>query len=263
MLLRPLDVATLAPRFAAARPFPHVVVDDLLEPAFAEELVAGLPDFQRATGLGNRFRSVNEQHKVQITDPARMPEPVRRLLDELHGPAFLAALGALTGVPHLEVDERLIGGGLHVTGRRGRLDVHTDFNYVPDRERFRRLNLLLYLNKDWRPEWGGELELWSADMRRCEARIAPVLGRCVVFATSTTSFHGTTRVTCPRDQARRSLALYYYSHVPPENFDDQFQGTVFKARPDEWWKGRVLMPLERSWHALRYRWQQARAKRGR
>ncbi len=261
MLLRALDAPTLSARFAAARPFPHVVIDDLLEPAFADELVQALPDYRGAERLGNRFATVNEKHKVQVTDPAKFPEPVARLLAELHSTPFLAQLGAITQVPHLEVDDRLIGGGLHVTGPRGRLDVHTDFNYVPDRERFRRLNLLLYLNRDWRPEWGGELELWNADMTRCEVSVAPVLGRCVIFETSTKSFHGTTRVTCPPNEARRSFALYYYSHVPPVGFNDEFQGTVFKARPDEWWKGKVLMPLERTWHRLRYRWQQARAKR--
>lgn len=252
-VLRSLDTHALRRAFETASPFPHVVIDDLLEPEFAAEIVAALPQFEGAESVGHRFETVNEHRKVQVTEASHLSEPLQRLLGALHGPEWLTALEAITGVPAIETDERLIGGGLHMTGRRGRLDVHADFNYLPDVERFRRLNLLLYLNPNWRSEWGGELELWDADMQRCEVRVEPVLGRCVIFATSTDSFHGTTRVTCPEGTARSSFALYYYSHVPPEGFADDFQGTVFKARPNEWIKGKVLMPLEVRLQALRQR----------
>ena len=255
-MLRALDTTALAEAFASAEPFPHVVIDDLLTPEARAEVLAALPRYEDAAQVGHQFETVNEHRKVQVTDQAKLPEPLQRLLRELHGPQWLQTLYDITQVPALECDERLIGGGLHMTGRRGRLDVHADFNYLPDIERFRRLNLLLYLNDEWPAEYGGQLELWDQQMKTCHHVVEPKVGRCVIFATSTTSFHGTRRVTCPPDRARTSFALYYYSHVPPPGFNDEFHGTVFHARPNEWFKGKVLMPLEARFGSLRYKARQ-------
>ncbi|MEZ5979574.1 MAG: 2OG-Fe(II) oxygenase [Planctomycetota bacterium] len=261
-LVRHMAVDRLREQFAAAQPFEHVVLDDLLVEPFATEVAACLPPFAELESMGNRFETVNEHRKVQLVDPSLFPPPLERLLAHLQSREWLDVLHAITGVPSLESDARLIGGGLHATGRSGRLDVHVDFNYLPDVERFRRLNLLLYLNPRWEPSWGGELELWNESVAECAVRLAPVHGRCVIFATSNRSFHGTTRITCPEGEARYSLALYYYSHVPPPEFADDFHGTVFRARPDEWWKGRVLMPLETKYNDLKYRLRNLRDRLG-
>ncbi len=252
MVLLPLDVDSLHRRFTSADPFPHVVLDDVIEPEFARRIAASLPSFEQSLQRGFRFETVNERRKVQVTDRAALSPPLRELLDALHSPEWLETLGRITGIPGLLADERLLGGGLHQTGRGGRLDVHTDFNYVPDVQWFRRLNLLLYLNPGWREEWGGELELWDDQVKNCRVRVSPVLGRCVVFATSTKSFHGTTTIRSPDDVPRSSFALYYYTREAPPDFNDQFQGTVFRARPNERLKGRVLMPLERRWNLAKW-----------
>jgi hypothetical protein len=77
--------------------------------------------------------------------------------------------------------------------------------------------VLLYLNREWEPAWGGELQLWSQNMKRCEQRIVPVFNRLVVFSTTERSFHGHPEpLSCPEDRSRRSLALYYYSAGRPE-----------------------------------------------
>src|SRR5262249_52450765 len=151
----------------------------------------------------------------QITDTKLFPEPVARLNDALASPEFLADLSYITGIPGLLADSALAGGGIHVTGPGGRLDVPVGFNYIEDRKLHRRLNLLLYLNPVWDEQWGGHIQLWDKDVSACEAAFVPALNRCVIFETSDLSFHGVTPVTSAAPYPRQSFATYYYTREAP------------------------------------------------
>src|SRR5262249_10915505 len=96
----------------------------------------------------------------------------------------------------------------------------------------RRLNLLVYLNRDWNDEYGGHLELWDPSMTRCVHKILPVFNRCVVFSTTDRSYHGhPTPLACPRDRNRKSIALYYYSNGRPQEERSESHSTLFRDRP--------------------------------
>lgn len=261
-VFRPLDILALHEQFRTAEPFPHVVIDDFIDRDFALEVARSFPSYEDTSRSGQEYRSVNERRKAQLPDQSRFPPAVKRLCDALHSTELLADIARITGIPEVIVDDRLIGGGIHQTGRGGRLDVHADFNYLPDVEMFRRLNLLLFLNPEWEDTWGGELELWDRDMTRCLHSIPPILGRCVIFATGVDTYHGTTTIKCPEGITRKSYAVYYYSYSPPAGFDNQFQSTVFKARPNERLKRGLLMPLADVWHGAAWRGRKlvARAK---
>src|SRR3954471_24953126 len=244
-LIRPLDVTALRDQYNRAQPFPSFVIEQFLDPSFAVEVAAAYPTFQTAQQMGFAFNAVNERKKVQVTDRARFPEPVARLSDALATPDFLKQLSAITGISGLIADERLFGGGIHVTGPHGRLDVHVDFNVLQgERPLYRRINLLVYLNPAWDEAWGGHVELWDRDVQQCVRRYAPVLNRCVVFETSDISFHGVSPLTCPETEARRSFAVYYYTTTPPDADAGLTHGTIFRARPDERLRRLVLMPAE-------------------
>ena len=91
------------------------------------------PPSEDATAQGRAFKSVNERKKVHITDAKLFPKPVARLNAALASPAFLSDLSYVTGIPRLLADEQFVGGGMHVIGPGGRLDVHVDFNYIASR----------------------------------------------------------------------------------------------------------------------------------
>src|SRR5207237_1002708 len=129
-------------------------------------------------------------HKYACNRPEAMPPLFQAVIGELNAAAVLGALEALTGIAELRADGELEGGGLHQITPGGYLKVHADFNYHPTTRLHRRLNLLLYLNRDWEPGWDGDLELWGRDVSRCEKSITPVLNRCVIFATTDIAFHG-------------------------------------------------------------------------
>jgi len=63
----------------------------------------------------------------------------------------------LTGIDALVPDPHFEGGGLHQIEPGGHLKVHADFNRHPRTGLARRLNALIYLNRDWKPEYGGAL----------------------------------------------------------------------------------------------------------
>ena len=244
MEVLPLDREALRLEYINASPFPFVKIERFLDPSFAAEVAAAYPSFDDATGQGRTFKSVNERRKVQITDAKLFPPAVTRLNRALAAPSFLSDLSYVTGIPDLLADEELIGGGIHVTGPGGRLDVHVDFNYIESRKLHRRLNILVYLNPIWQEEWGGHIQLWDKDVRSCRQAFAPSLNRCLIFETSDKSFHGVTPITAAASFPRISFAAYYYTRQPPAHWKGTVHSTVFKARPEEPLRRYVFMPAE-------------------
>ena len=243
-MLQLLDREKLRTEFAAAKPFPYVKIDNFIDHAKAIAIVAAYPSFDDAMDQGRTFTTVNERKKVQISDASKYAPPVVELNALLASESFLNDLSYITGIPKLVADEQLVGGGIHVTGPGGRLDVHVDFNFIADRKLHRRLNLLLYLNSPWEDSWGGQFQIWDKDVKHCEASFAPLFNRCVIFETSEISYHGVVPVSPEAPSPRKSFATYYYTREAPAHWTGVSHSTIFKARPEEKVKGTLLMPAE-------------------
>lgn len=242
MLMQSYDRDALQREFINAQPYPFIKIDNFLDSQFAAKVAAAYPSFEVALARGKTFKAVNERKKVQITDASDFPGPVAKLNELLASPAFLADLSYVTCIPNLLADERLVGGGMHVTGPGGRLDVHVDFNFIQDRKLYRRLNLLLYLNPIWEDSWGGHIQLWDKDVKNCREAFTPKLSRCIIFETSDISFHGVVPVSTVAPYPRISFATYYYTREAPPNWNGKVHSTIFKARPEERLRALVLMP---------------------
>jgi Rps23 Pro-64 3,4-dihydroxylase Tpa1-like proline 4-hydroxylase len=243
-LLNPIDRDALRSSIRAAQPFPHFCIDNFLNVDFANEVCESFPEYQSARNMGQEFRAVNEKYKIQITDSSKFPPAIARLSALLASQEFVDLWSDLIGIPHLLADPALSGGGIHETNSGGRLDVHVDFNFIEKHQWHRRLNILIYFNKDWKEEYGGYLDLWDKDVKKCYGSFAPIFNRACGFATSEISFHGVTPITCPPNIARKSFATYFYTREAPQGWNGENHSTIFKARPDEWMRGRVLMPAE-------------------
>jgi Rps23 Pro-64 3,4-dihydroxylase Tpa1-like proline 4-hydroxylase len=201
-------------RYASGQPFPHIALDGLFPEQVLDRILSEFPSTSNGQWL--KFNSETER-KLATNSETRFGNTTRQLLAELNSATFIDFLEELTGIEGLVPDPHLEGGGLHQIERGGHLNIHIDFNHHPRLRLDRRLNVLVYLNRDWQPEWGGGLELWSADMQRREQRIDPLFNRLVVFSTTEISYHGHPEpLACPEDRNRRSMALYYYSAGRPE-----------------------------------------------
>jgi len=255
-----LDVAALRLQMQQAPGFPHFCIDNFLDESFANQVHDAFPTYREAEQVGHAFNAVNEKRKIQITDSSKFPPPIHRLHQALASDEFVAKMSAISGIPGLIADPGLAGGGIHETNHGGHLDVHVDFNFHDDTGLYRRLNVLIYFNKDWREEYGGYLDLWDRDVKHCLGRFAPVFNRAAGFATSNLSWHGVTPVTCPPTEMRKSFAVYYYTKEPPPDWDGHKRSTVFRARPDEYWKAGVAMPAETARRATRQTMQAVKRK---
>lgn len=225
-----------AAEYAAAVPFPHAVIDDFIDPRTVACIAGEFPsrddpdawlDFNGPDANGKPL----QHRKYHISDEHRLGPATQRLMYELKSARFLEVLGVLTGINDLIPDALNHGGGIHMSCRGALLKIHADFNRHPTWHLDRRLNLLLYLNEGWQERYGGDLELWDAEMRECRKRIAPIAGRCVIFSTSSTSYHGhPDPITCPDHVTRKSIALYYYTNRRRDD-DGNVHSTLWQARP--------------------------------
>lgn len=204
-----------ADAFASAQPFRHVVIDDFLEADFARQLLAEFPPFEKGNYLAEHGRPGEKStfERVRALGPA-----YARLDDLVRSPEFLRLVGEITGLPGLLYDPWYLGGGTHDNRQHAALDPHIDFNFHPLERWHRRLNLIIYLNPEWQPEWGGTLDLYRdpATQDFPDHRVLPLFNRCVVFETNEHSWHGFERITLPPQHetlSRRSVALYFYT--PP------------------------------------------------
>src|SRR4029079_17456422 len=113
-----------------------------------------------------------------------LPDAIKGTINELNSPAFLQFLSSLTGIKDLQKDDFLEGGGIHQSTRGGYLNIHADFTVHPHHRNWqRRVNVLVYLNKNLHVDWRGKLELWDKKMKACEVKVLPVFNRCVIFNT--------------------------------------------------------------------------------
>lgn len=229
---RLLDLAHQYRRqYAENTPFPHIVIDNFLPEEVTERILSIFP-----APNAQKWEEYDKEHevKLQISDDTKMNPYLREVLYQFNSSAVINFLEELTGIDGLVPDPHFEGGGLHQIQPGGFLDVHVDFNFHNRLKLDRRLNLILYLNKDWKEEYNGHLELWNRDMTACVQRVAPIFNRCVVFSTTDFSYHGHPEVLqCPPGTTRKSLALYYYSNGRPAEEKSDSHSTIFRSRPGE------------------------------
>jgi len=229
----PARASLLAESFAAARPFRHVVMDDFLEPEIIAALIAEFPSFRRENAV-NEHGTVGR--KAAVPRLAAIGPAYRELDRLLQHASFLQLIGHIAGIRNLVYDPDYVGGGTHENLDGQDLDVHVDFNFLPSLRLYRRLNLILFLNREWREDWGGCLALHKNPWNPGEdsvSSILPIANRAVLFETTEQSWHGFSRIALPADYSgsRKSIAVYYYTAAPPEQGAAPSHGTVYVPQP--------------------------------
>jgi len=236
LIARPVlqRAAAIRGEFIGAKPFKHACIEDFLEPRWAETLLAEFPVFDPGKAI-NEFGKVGR--KAVRTDLREISPRYREFYDYISSPAFLEAMSEMTGIPGLQFDQRMYGGGTHENLEGQALDPHVDFNYDQDRQLHRRINLLIYLNKEWDVSWGGAIQLHS-DPRDWEHDQVETFNcnfnRCVVFETNEHSWHGFRQIRLPADRhglTRKCISIYLYTRERPAQEIVPVHGTFYVQRP--------------------------------
>lgn len=235
------NVDTFTARYYAGVPYPHVVIDDFLRLDIARALADHFPAMDEMPTLFKEPMSF----KGQLSDVEGKWPTFVPVFNVFQSVEFRELLTRISGIENLIEDPIIAGGGLHQSPRSGFLDIHVDANFHPnDKSLHRRLNLLVYLNRDWNEAWGGEFEMWSDRGKKPDERvhaIAPLFNRAVLFSTTRTSWHGVAPLACPDRVTRKSLALYYYTNTRPEAEIYCDSSVIWMSRSSQW--KRALYPV--------------------
>ncbi len=234
------QLETLKKQYKGASPFPSIVLEDFINPEMGKKVIAEFPS--PSSKDWTHYVHVNEK-KLAQTKRALIPPQAISVIDELNSPPFIRFISELTGVEGLIPDPDLEGGGCHQIQKGGFLNIHADFTAHPHRKNWaRRVNVLIYLNKNWEDEYGGYLQLWDQKAQHCVKKILPVFNRCVVFSTDPDSFHGHPEpLTCPEGWTRKSIALYYFT----ETNKPFVRSTEYRAQPSDRWTKRLFMYIDK------------------
>ncbi len=219
-------------KYVEASPFPHIVLPNFFNPEMLDIVVEEFPDLSKIDAI--KYDNNNEK-KLAGKGEYKLGDISKGFVHFLNSQPFLEFLQELTGIEEILLpDPYLFGGGMHEIKPGGLLKIHADFNKHNTTHLDRRLNVLVYLNRNWEESYGGHFELWDADMKTSHVKILPLFNTMAIFSTTDFSYHGhPDPLTCPPDRSRKSLALYYYSNGrPAHEISGEAHSTLFQARPD-------------------------------
>lgn len=204
--------------FKSAKPFPHLILDDFVDPATAEKLSDEFPNIDDSS----LFSYSNPlEKKSALNDWNKFPGTTYKFFEYLCSETVVSRLSEILGIK-LYPDFGLHGGGWHMHPDGGKLNPHLDYSIHPKLGLQRKINLIIYLSQNWDPEFGGHFGLWSNDPEtsrplKLEKEVEIKFNRAVIFDTTHMSWHGLSRqVTTEGKNIRKSLAIYYLCDPPVE-----------------------------------------------
>lgn len=206
---------------AVSFPFYYQVIDNFFNKEQAKTISQEFPEYN--SDIWYCYNNPLE-HKKTCNNWYQFGPETYKTLTMLNSKEFIKQLQKITGISKLYPDIGLHGGGLHIHGTGGKLNIHLDYSIHPKLKLQRKLNLIIYLEEDWNPKWGGNLEFWSHDKEKNKpdkryVKVDNVFNRAILFDTTQNSWHGfPDPLTCPEGKYRKSLAVYYLTD-PPEGTD--------------------------------------------
>jgi Rps23 Pro-64 3,4-dihydroxylase Tpa1-like proline 4-hydroxylase len=207
-------------------PFPHIVMDNFFKVNCIENILTEVNKLNSDNADRKFLERGNEYNKYAFT--SSLGDILDNVFIELNSKEFISYIEKLTGIQDIIYgDTTLLGAGVHRIHNEGYLKMHTDFNCYehPTYGKLdRRINLLIYLNPNWKEEYNGHLLLGYRNSMTITNKILPILNRCVIFNTSNSSIHGHPIPLNTFDEAvyRQSIAVYYYTKNVNGEYD--FEG---------------------------------------
>ena len=233
MSWKDVDWARATEEFKSAEPFNHIVIDNFFEPEIAEQISKEFPGYEGTDVI--KYKNALEDKRT-LNQWDKFPPTTYRIFDWL-GKDFVSTMRVLTGDEDLSFDYGLNGGGWHMHGRGGNNNIHLDYNIHPKLSQQRKINIIVYMTEDWKPEWGGGLQLWSHDAEankpgKLVKTVDNLFNRAIIFDTTQNSWHGLPNyIECPENVVRKSIAGYYVRPAPAET--ENRGRALFAPREDQ------------------------------
>lgn len=232
-MIRDIDWQKVKDKFLEAEPFNYAVIDNFFLPSIAEKLSSEFPEYNFEE-LNVHENALENKRTMNRWD--RFPPTTYKVFN-FFGQELIEKMRFLIGEEYLWFDFGLNGGGWHMHSRGGNNNVHLDYNIHPKLGMQRKLNIIVYMTKDWNSAWGGGLELWTHDeVNNCPEKLVKTIdnryNRAIIFDTTQNSWHGLPNyIDCPDNVVRKSLAGYYVRPAPSNS--DPRGRALFSAREDQ------------------------------
>lgn len=206
-----------------AKPFEYVIINNFFDDTYANSIYENFP---LPSDNNNWHRYCNPfENKYSLNNFENHPK-IGELFELLSEDSFISNMRHITSITDLEKDPHLHGAGVHIYPNNGKLDMHLDYNIHPITKKERRLNLIIYMNKDWKEEYGGKIELYNTNMIKITEEM-PSFNTAIIFKTCDISYHGLPKpIKCPDDIFRKSIAIYYVSN-PRDNITERYKAEYF------------------------------------
>jgi dTDP-glucose 4,6-dehydratase len=203
-------IKKLNDHFIDAEPFEHIIIPDFLSSKYAEKI---FNDFPIDIYSGNWHEYNNPIEKKITNDNINdMPMCIKQFFYLLSCKEIIGKIQLLSGIEQLEYDPYLHGAGIHIHKTGGKLDMHLDYEKHPFLNKERRLNIILYMSKNWKEEWNGDTQLWDKDLTKCVSKSPVIFNTALIFKTNEISWHGLPEeIKCPQGILRKTIAYYYVS----------------------------------------------------
>jgi len=222
----PEGLAKISKQFASAQPCKHIVLENFFEEEFANTLHDNFPAFETLKVVR---KSLNE-NKREDYHFERWHPSFAQLRDSMITKEVSNFMSTLTGIEGLFTNTDSLGQGIHQGGKGSFLDVHIDVNVNVAKKLWRRVNLLVYMNKGWKPEWKGDIEIWNKDMKTMAVKYPPTFNTAVIFLTDADSPHGYEKINFPEGEYRKSYYAYFFT---PMEEGVKYEDSRFLSKPDD------------------------------
>jgi len=201
------NINEMAKEFIAAKPYPHLIIDNFCNADYIESLHESYPVCD-----SKWIKYWNPFEKKYALNNFENNHLYNELFNTLQSVEFVNLMKNITGIHNLESDPYLHGAGIHYMPNGCKLDMHLDYSVHPITKKERRVNLIIYMNKDWDESYNGDLQLWDKEFTKSDKCIYPKFNRAVIFQTNDISYHGIPKIIkCPENVGRKSIAIYYVS----------------------------------------------------
>jgi len=225
------NIEELNKSFISGLPYENIIIDNFLLEDYADKIYNSFP-----TNYDNWYKYINPiEFKYTFDNIETLSEDIRKYFYLLSSDHFITLMNKLTNIPNLEKDPYLHGAGLHCHGKNGKLDIHLDYEKHPYSGKERRINIILFISKDWKTEWNGANELWDKDVTKCVKKTEIKFNRAIIFKTNDISWHGMPdSLDCPEGIYRKSLAYYYVSELNTNKKEEKYRKKAkYIKRPND------------------------------
>jgi len=202
----------------------YCAIDELLPSEIAGRIAGAFPASEKMRLLDSFREKKYTSKSLDQFDPL-----IADITFAFQDKRVIEKVADLTGIKDAIGDPHLYAGGISAMAPGHFLQPHLDNSHDGEQKNYRVLNLLYYITPEWKPENGGNLELWDEDVTH-SVEIPSLFNRLVLMATNDRSWHSVNEVKV--EGTRRCISNYYFSPHSPNGYETTHV-TYFMARPEQ------------------------------